>query len=122
MRSRLRLERSELRRDVGSVCVSTPQGYDMVSGGYTPLEYQEEPMTTQTSIRAYGVEGMTCDHCVAAVRDEVGRVAGVESVEVELATGRLEVRGRDVSDDEIASAVEEAGYRLADDARASEEH
>jgi copper chaperone CopZ len=38
--------------------------------------------------RTYAVEGMTCDHCVASVREEVGEVAGVAAVDVDLSTGR----------------------------------
>jgi copper chaperone CopZ len=55
---------------------------------------------------------MTCEHCRASVIEEVSEVPGAEAVEVDLATGRLEVRG-DVSDEAVAEAVEEAGYRLA---------
>ncbi|MQA75953.1 MAG: heavy metal transporter [Solirubrobacterales bacterium] len=68
---------------------------------------------TDTATRIYTVEGMTCDHCRASVSEEVGEVAGVEGVEVDLASGRLEVRGLNVGADEVKAAVEEAGYRLA---------
>jgi copper chaperone CopZ len=60
----------------------------------------------------YTVVGMTCEHCVASVREEVGELAGVEAVDVDLATGRLVVRGT-AGDDEVAAAVAEAGYALA---------
>ena len=63
--------------------------------------------------RLYTVSGMTCEHCRRAVLDEVGQLLGVESVEVELATGALRVRGADVPDTAVAAAVEEAGYELA---------
>ena len=39
------------------------------------------------------VEGMTCEHCVRSVTEEVGDVAGVESVAVDLPSGRLTVVG-----------------------------
>ena len=68
-------------------------------------------IATKTS--TYSVHGMTCDHCAASVNEEVGELAGVEEVEVDLSSGRLEVRGTDVTDDEVAAAVEEAGYELA---------
>ena len=35
----------------------------------------------------YTVVGMTCDHCVAAVTGELGRLDGVTHVDVDLATG-----------------------------------
>lgn len=64
--------------------------------------------------RTYRVTGMTCEHCVAAVTSEVGKVDGVTGVAVELASGRLAVSGDAYTDDEIRAAVAEAGYELAD--------
>jgi copper ion binding protein len=64
------------------------------------------------STRTYTVAGMTCAHCVTAVREEVGEVAGVSGVEVDLASGRLTVHGENVGDDAVRAAVEEAGYRV----------
>jgi copper chaperone CopZ len=69
---------------------------------------------TESTTRIYTVQGMTCDHCAASVNEEVSEVAGVTDVEVDLASGRLEVQGALVSDDEIRAAVEEAGYELAE--------
>ena len=60
--------------------------------------------------RVYAVEGMTCSHCRAAVAREVGAVDGVTGVEVDLASGRLTVRGEGVEDSAVAAAVVEAGY------------
>ena len=58
----------------------------------------------------YTVYGMTCDHCVLSVSEEVSDLAGVENVDVDLASGRLTVVGSGYSDDQIRAAVEEAGY------------
>lgn len=65
----------------------------------------------------YGVTGMTCDHCVKAVAEEVSALDGVASVQIDLvADGVTQVnvtsaapleRGR------VAEAVDEAGYELA---------
>ena len=63
--------------------------------------------------KTYTVTGMTCEHCVLSVREEIGEVAGVEAVDVDLATGRLAVRGDGIEDDAIAEAVAEAGYEVA---------
>jgi copper chaperone len=60
----------------------------------------------------YLVSGMTCAHCVASVREEVSELDGVEVVALELADGRLVVRGEAAdSQDAIRAAVEAAGYR-----------
>lgn len=58
--------------------------------------------------RTYVVEGMTCDHCVKAVSDEVGAVPGVETVEVDLDTKRVQVSGTDIDDGAVFAAADEA--------------
>ena len=60
----------------------------------------------------YVVNGMNCEHCRSAVADAVGELEGVESVEVDLANGRLQVRG-EASEVAIAAAVEDVGYEMA---------
>lgn len=64
------------------------------------------------STKNYSVEGMTCEHCVASVQEEVAEVLGTQGVEVELESGRLVVTGEGFSDDAIATAVERAGYKI----------
>ncbi len=67
-------------------------------------------MTTST----FTVDGMTCGHCVASVTEELSRLAGVTGVEVDLATGRVELSSdADVDAADIARAVDEAGYAVA---------
>lgn len=62
----------------------------------------------------YVVTGMTCDHCVRAVTEEVGAVAGVEAVAVDLDSGRLTVTSAaEIAYASVAAAVDEAGYALA---------
>ncbi|WP_433419508.1 heavy-metal-associated domain-containing protein [Microtetraspora malaysiensis] len=63
--------------------------------------------------RIYSVSGMTCGHCVSSVSGEIGKVAGVTGVAVDLAAGAVTVSGAGFSDEEIRAAVEEAGYELA---------
>lgn len=75
----------------------------------------ETDTATSTAIRTYTVIGMSCGHCVTSVEEEVAQVARVEAVEVDLNTGRLEIRGGDFSDEQIQAAIEEAGYQLAND-------
>ena len=64
-----------------------------------------------TTTATYTVTGMTCGHCVASVKEEVGNVPGVESVDVQLEGGQLTVTG-DVTPDQVKAAVEEAGYEV----------
>jgi copper chaperone len=64
------------------------------------------------TVHEYRVEGMTCEHCVAAVTVEVSRVPGVTDLHVDLASGGLSVTGSDIARSDVAAAVDEAGYRL----------
>jgi len=70
-------------------------------------------MNTERRTMWYLVPGMHCGHCEAAVRDEVSAVPGVESVEVELETKRVDVAGAPLDDAAIRAAIEEAGYEAA---------
>jgi copper chaperone len=64
--------------------------------------------------QTFHVTGMTCGHCVTAVKDEVGAIADVEDVAVDLPSGRVTVAsGREVATAEMAAAIDEAGYELA---------
>jgi copper chaperone CopZ len=58
----------------------------------------------------YTVPGMSCDHCRHAVSSELGEVAGVASVDVDLETKLVTVRGRDLDDGALRAAIEEVGY------------
>ena len=71
-------------------------------------------MSTQT----FKVEGMTCDHCVHAVTEELQQLDGVSDVGVELVPGGISHvtvdSEREVADAEVAAALDEAGaYALA---------
>ena len=66
-------------------------------------------MTTNT----YTVAGMTCEHCVRAVTGELSKIDGVEGVDINLATGRVDVRSdQPLEEATVAAAVDEAGYEL----------
>lgn len=61
----------------------------------------------------YLVEGMTCGHCTNAVTTEVSKLAGVNEVAIDLATGAVKVTSEGELDAaDVRAAVEEAGYEL----------
>jgi copper chaperone len=62
---------------------------------------------------SYSVPGVSCEHCVAAVTEEVGQVTGVESVVVDLERKRVRVKGDSVDDGAVRAAIDEAGYDIA---------
>ena len=66
------------------------------------------PSMTATT---YDVQGMTCDHCVRSVTEEVGDLEGVTSVDVSLADGTAVVSG-DADPEAVRAAVKEAGFEV----------
>jgi copper chaperone len=60
--------------------------------------------------RRFAVPGMTCGHCVAAVRGEIERLPGVWSVDIDLESKVVVVNGTDVDPDAVRAAIDEAGY------------
>lgn len=72
-------------------------------------------MSTQTV--TIDVAGMTCGHCVRSVQEELRAVPGVTDVHVDLVTGGASqvtiTADRPISDEDVAAAIDEAGYTIA---------
>jgi copper chaperone CopZ len=73
-------------------------------------------MAVQAAFRTtVTVTGMTCEHCARSVTEELSAVNGVHTVEVTVSSGKVTISSdRELSGAEIASAVDTAGYTLAD--------
>ena len=72
------------------------------------------PQPDPQTVTRVTVTGMTCGHCVAAVSEEIGELAGVEDVAVVLETGEVTITSAaplDAAD--VEAAVVEAGYAVA---------
>ena len=70
-------------------------------------------MSTTTT---YTVSGMTCDHCVAAVTEEVSKLDGVADVDIHLVAGGESTvtvsSDSPLPEGDVRDAVDEAGYDL----------
>lgn len=70
-------------------------------------------MTTTTIIN---VSGMTCGHCEAAVKEELGALPEVTEVSVELNPGATSpvtiTSASELDDAAVRAAVDEAGYEV----------
>jgi len=60
------------------------------------------------------VKGMTCQHCVNAVKQAVGEIAGVSEVVVSLEnkTASVSYDGAKTTLESIKSAIKEEGYEV----------
>jgi copper chaperone CopZ len=69
-------------------------------------------MSTQT----FHVDGMTCEHCVAAVTEELRALPGVSDVRIDLVPGGPSavtvLSERPLRVEAVRAAVDEAGYVL----------
>jgi copper chaperone CopZ len=63
--------------------------------------------------RTYRVPGMSCEHCRAAVNEELIGVAGVGSVDVDLDQKLVRVSGSSLDDAALRRAIDDAGYEVA---------
>lgn len=68
-------------------------------------------MVNQVTIQ---VKGMTCGGCVKSVENSVSALSGVEKVNVQLKTGKVDVEFNDSQVDikQITDTIEDQGYTV----------
>jgi copper chaperone CopZ len=63
------------------------------------------------------VDGMSCDHCIHAVTEEISEIPGVTGVSIDLYAGEISpvtiASDNEISDTDIAAAVDQAGYTIS---------
>ena len=75
--------------------------------------YDISGRTYLMSTTVHHVKGMTCGHCVSSVSAEIGKLAGVTDVAVDLDTGDVTITSiGDIDPAQVRAAVDEAGYEL----------
>ena len=82
-----------------------------------PGASEETDVSDQPSTARYAITGMTCGHCVNAVREELSALQGVRTVDVDLVVGGTST-ATVTSDaplpvEAVRAAVDEAGYELS---------
>ncbi|ACU71389.1 Heavy metal transport/detoxification protein [Catenulispora acidiphila DSM 44928] len=91
----------------GCSCCATPAAEAVAAAP------KESPVSEDQTTAVYTVSGMTCDHCVKSVTEEVGAIDGVQNVDVVLATGQVTVTSAaPLTVEAVEAAVDEAGYTL----------
>jgi copper chaperone len=66
-----------------------------------------------TETVTYNVPKIHCAHCGASIKEEVSELSGVESVDVDVDTKIVTIRGESLDDKALRGAIEEAGYEAA---------
>lgn len=69
-------------------------------------------MTEKTTLN---VTGMSCGHCVKTIEDNVGKLDGVKSVQVNLEDGTVDVdfESNQVDVKKISDTIEDQGFDVA---------
>lgn len=62
--------------------------------------------------QCFVVKGMTCGHCKAMVEKNLSKLPGVESVEVDLASGKTSIKGH-ADEAAVREVIEDLGFTLA---------
>ncbi|HEX8393020.1 MAG TPA: cation transporter [Longimicrobium sp.] len=58
------------------------------------------------------IEGMSCGHCVAAVRGALVELPGVQVADVQIGSARVEYDPAQVQPEQIAGAIQDEGYAV----------
>lgn len=58
------------------------------------------------------IEGMSCNHCVMAVKKELSKIENVKVEDVQIGSAKVEYDENKVDTKVFAEAIEEAGYKL----------
>jgi copper chaperone CopZ len=93
----------------------------LIINGYLQKYFQTRRVKSQNispsgfvadDIKTIIVGGMTCNHCKENVENSVKLISGVEEVNVDLVTGRVNIKGRSFNLDKIKSGIESIGYKI----------
>jgi copper chaperone CopZ len=61
--------------------------------------------------REYKIEGMNCNHCVMAVQKNLSKIKLI-NFEVTIGSAKVEFNDKEIVEEEIIKAIEEAGYQV----------
>jgi copper chaperone len=63
---------------------------------------------------AIKISGMSCQHCVMAVKKALGELEGISGADVEIGSARVKFEESNVTREDIERAIVKAGYKIAD--------
>lgn len=75
----------------------------------------EDKAFNTNEIKTVHVGGMTCNHCRQNVENSIRSVTGVEEVNVDLATGKVDISGKSVDLAKVRTGIESIGYTFSEE-------
>ena len=64
--------------------------------------------------KTIAIEGMMCEHCVMHVKKALESLPGVTNVTVSLEKKQATLEAKDISNESLKKAIEDAGYQVKD--------
>ena len=58
------------------------------------------------------IEGMTCNHCVETVKKSLNKIAGVNVVNIDLKTGKIDMNCSNKKMSEVSLTIKDLGYKI----------
>lgn len=90
------------------------KGEGSCCGGGSSEKVRRKRLKQVVKRRTVIIEGMTCEHCKNRVESRLNELAGVSArVNLKKKTALVSME-REVSDEQLRTAVEKAGYRVTD--------
>ena len=91
-------------------------GYNTRHMGFGPACTSKRPIRMANKAETLKIEGMSCGHCVGAVRRALEEIEGVAVQAVEIGTAQISYDPEEVDPTRLVEAVEEAGYTVLETA------
>ena len=77
------------------------------------IKFKKPELGSEMPNKTFLIEGMTCNHCVANVKDAITGIEGVQEVKINLTQKNAVVDG-DYNSEDVKSAIEKAGYKVVE--------
>ncbi len=62
--------------------------------------------------RTLKIKGMSCGHCVMALKKELEKIGGLTVLSVEIGSAEVSWNGQEIDETMLGAAVNEAGFKL----------
>ena len=66
--------------------------------------------------KIFKVPDMECEHCKKSIESEIRKLAGIEDINIDIQTKKIEVIGN-ISEAEIILAIKNAGYFVGEESK-----
>ncbi|MGA7722122.1 MAG: cation transporter [Ignavibacteriaceae bacterium] len=63
--------------------------------------------------KEFKIEGMSCGHCVMAVKKELNKLTDIIVDDVQIGNAKVQYDENKIAEKTIADAIEEAGYKVS---------